>query len=151
MWSSLGYPTEDEEERRRNAEDLSDEEVLEKLRAHPEWKRRMVSLLLSVEDESGQMREADAAEMQFIEQIRQMGREALTAWAPRQVLQASREVRQCGSVWREGKKNGAGTPRLGKSVWKSRNIALEASDSALCRSRQGPSPGLFAAFATRAH
>ena len=45
----------------------------------------MESLLLAVDDERGDLREADAAEMRIIDEMRQMGREALTAWAEGQV------------------------------------------------------------------
>lgn len=84
---------------------LSDEELLKKLKAHPHLRNRMESLLLIVEDETGDLREADAAELRVIEEIRRMGQESLQAWASEQVEKTSREVRQTGQVWREGKKN----------------------------------------------
>ncbi len=93
---------------------LSDAEFLEKLKANPGLKDRMESLLLAVEDERGELREADAAELRIIDEMRQLGRESLTAWAQRQVVKTAEEIGQTKGVWREGKKNCGGTARLAK-------------------------------------
>jgi uncharacterized protein YqeY len=93
---------------------LSDAEFLEKLKANPGLRDRVESLLLAVEDERGDLREADAAEFRIIEEMRQLGRESLTAWAERQVVKTAKEARQRKGIWREGKKNFGGTARLGK-------------------------------------
>jgi hypothetical protein len=95
---------------------LSDEELLRRLSAHPHVRSRIESLLLVVEDEAGDLKEADAAEMRLIEEIRRMGQEAMEAWAARQVEKTAQEVSQAGGVWREGKKNCAGTPPSGTSA-----------------------------------
>ena len=58
---------------------LSDEELVRRLGAHPQLRNRMESLLLAVEDEAGDLREADAAELRLIDEIRRMGQEALQA------------------------------------------------------------------------
>ncbi len=105
--------------------DLGDEGLLEKLRSHPELRERIVGLLLAVEDEQGDLRTADAMEMKLMEELRQMGRESLSAWANNQVRKGTAEERQTGQVWQEGKKNCAGTPRLGKSAWKNRNFGAD--------------------------
>lgn len=89
---------------------LSDEELVRKLRAHPEVRHRLESIFQAVEDETGDLKEADVAEMRLIEEIRRLGQEALQAWASHQVQKTSRELQQTGGVWREGKKNSAGTP-----------------------------------------
>jgi uncharacterized protein with von Willebrand factor type A (vWA) domain len=95
---------------------LSDDELVRKLSAHPDLRKRVESLLLAVEDEAGEIKEADAAEMRVIEEMRRMGQEALQAWAERQVDKTSQELGRSGEpAWREGKKNCAGTPRLAKS------------------------------------
>ena len=83
---------------------LSDQYLLEKLNSHPTLRERVGYLLLAVEDETGDLKEADAAEMCLIEEMRQMGRESLTAWAERQVVKTAEEARQADSAWREGKK-----------------------------------------------
>ena len=88
----------------------SDEEIMRGLNAHPQIKSRIASMLAVVEDAAGDLREADAAEMRLIEEIRRMGQEAMQAWANRQVERSEQEIRRGGQVQREGKKNSAGTP-----------------------------------------
>ncbi len=83
---------------------LSDKVFLERLNANPGLRVRMESLLLAVDDERGDLREADAAEMRIINEMRQMGREALTAWAEGQATQRTEELTQAEGIWREGKK-----------------------------------------------
>ncbi len=91
---------------------LSDEAILKGINAHPQLKSRIASMLAVVEDAGGDLREADAAEMRLIEEIRRMGQEALQAWAERQVQKTEQELRQTEQVRREGKKNSTGTPPL---------------------------------------
>lgn len=95
---------------------LSDEEILRGLNANPRIKNRIASLLAVVEDAAGDLKEADAAEMRLIEEIRRMGQEAMQAWAERQVQKSEQELRRGGQVQREGKKNSAGTPPLATSA-----------------------------------
>ena len=45
---------------------MSDAELVERLRVYPELRRRMESLLLAVEDEAGELKMADEAEMRVI-------------------------------------------------------------------------------------
>ena len=90
----------------------SDEAILKGLNAHPQIKLRIASLLAAVEDAAGELKEADAAEMRMIEEIRHMGQEAMQAWATRQVQISEQEIRRSGQAHREGKKNSAGTPLL---------------------------------------
>jgi membrane-bound ClpP family serine protease len=95
---------------------LSDDDLVGKLSAHPHLRDRVESLLLAVGDEAGDLKEADAAEMLVIEEMRRMGQEALQAWAACQVDKTSKEFSQTGgAAWREGKKNCAGTQRLATS------------------------------------
>lgn len=91
---------------------LSDEELVKRLSRYPELRSRMESLLLAVEDEAGELKKADDAEMRVIEEMRRTGKVALQAWAERQIDKTSQETKQVGKVWREGKKNSAGTPPL---------------------------------------
>lgn len=96
---------------------MSDEALLNRLSGHPELRSRVESMLLVVDDEMGNLQEADAAEMQLIEQMRRMGQESLQAWATGQAAKASESVEQesktastgSGQAWREGKKNSNGT------------------------------------------
>jgi hypothetical protein len=94
---------------------LSDEALLDRLNEHPGLRSRVESMLLVVVDEKGELQEADAAEMQLIEQMRRMGQESLQAWATGQAVKAAERVRQESGVWRGGKKNSSGTAPLVKS------------------------------------
>lgn len=91
---------------------LSDAELVKRLGAHPELRSRMESLLLAVEDETGELKLADIAEMRIIEEMRRTGKVALEAWSRRQVDKTSQETEQVGEVRRDGKKNSAGTAPL---------------------------------------
>jgi hypothetical protein len=95
---------------------LSDEAILKGLNANPQIKSRVASLLAAVEDAGGDLKEADAAEMRMIEEIRRMGQEAMQAWADQQIVATEKAARRGGGVHREGKKNSAGTPPLATSA-----------------------------------
>jgi hypothetical protein len=58
-----------------------DRELCERLNRHPQLRARVESLLAVVEEAAGDCAKADAAERRVIEELRQMGNEALTAWA----------------------------------------------------------------------
>ena len=49
---------------------MSDEALLNRLNGHPELRSRVESMLLVVDDEMGNLQEADTVEMQLIEQMR---------------------------------------------------------------------------------
>lgn len=78
-----------------------DQRLLERLNRHPLLRARMESLLAVVEDAVGDWERADAAERRVIEELRQMGNEALTAWAERGVEKSS-VVAQAEPNWRPG-------------------------------------------------
>jgi hypothetical protein len=84
---------------------LNDEELIRRLNKHPNLRARFESILSAVEDESGDLKLADDAEMRMIDEVRRMGHEALQAWAERQTSQCSQLVGQADATWREGKKN----------------------------------------------
>jgi hypothetical protein len=94
---------------------MSDEALLKRLNGHPVLRGRVESMLLVVDDEMGNLQEADAAEMQLIEEMRRMGQESLQAWATGQVDKTSESVAQESRTWRGGKKNSNGTVHLAKS------------------------------------
>jgi hypothetical protein len=94
---------------------LSDDALLERLNAHPKLRSRVEAMLLIVMDEMGTLQEADAAEMELIEQMRRMGQESLQAWATGQAVKATDSVGQSGER-RAGKKNSSGTVPLVKSA-----------------------------------
>src|SRR5664279_694597 len=74
--------------------ELSDEALMAALRAHPELRKRVSSIVLAVEGGDGDLKEADAAEERMVEETRLLGREALRGWAERRVEATEREVRQ---------------------------------------------------------
>jgi hypothetical protein len=87
---------------------LSDEALLSFLHAHPRFRDRVASIVGAVENTDGDLGEADAAEERLIEEMRQLGREALQDWADNRVETAEREVRGQPGIHRHGKKNSAG-------------------------------------------
>ena len=83
--------------------------LIERLDCHPLLRARVESLLAVVEDAAGDCEKADAAERRMIEELRQMGHEALTAWAERGVEKQA-VLAQAEPDWRPGgKKNCIGT------------------------------------------
>ncbi len=91
---------------------MSDEEIMEGLREHPQIRSRIAGLLAVMNDAGGDLKRADDAEDRLIEEIRGLGQEAMQTWAQGQVEQTEEDVRRTGRAYREGKKNSAGTPRL---------------------------------------
>ena len=86
-----------------------DQVLCERLNGHPLLRARVESLLAVVEDAAGDCKQADAAERRVIEELRQMGNEALAAWAERGVEKPV-VVAQAEPDWRPGgKKNCIGT------------------------------------------
>ena len=83
---------------------VSDEEIVRRLRRHPQIRSRVAELLAVEEDSNGDLRRADDAEVRLIEEMRSLGRAAMQSWAQGQVIQREREVRQSGRAHREGKK-----------------------------------------------
>lgn len=105
----------------------------------------MESLLLAVEDETGELKSADAAEMRVIQEMRQTGKVALQSWAERQAGKASQELKQTAGVWSEGKKNSAGTAPLATSTSTNPNTVMAAKESA--HSHKAPKSATAAARA----
>ena len=92
---------------------MDNEELLTRLEANPELRERLEATLLAVADEQGELGDADAAEMKLIDEMRRMGHASLSAWAQRKATRET-EGRSGPGVWREGKKNSAGTPPSAK-------------------------------------
>src|SRR5271165_6476376 len=74
--------------------ELSDDALMAALRAHPELRKRVSSIVLAVEGDKGELTEADAAEERLVEEMRLLGREALHSWAETRVEATEREIRQ---------------------------------------------------------
>ena len=94
--------------------ELSDEALMAALRAHPELRKRMSSIVLAVEGDEGRVKEADAAEERIVDEMRLLGREALRSWAETRVEATEREVRQRPQMHRQGEKNSAGIRNSGR-------------------------------------
>ena len=88
--------------------ELSDDALMTTLRAHPELRKRVSSIVLAVAGEEGELKEADAAEERMVEETRLLGRAALRSWAERRVEATEREIRQRPQMHRQGEKNSAG-------------------------------------------
>ena len=89
--------------------DMTEEALAAFLRSHPDFRNRVASIALAMENAGGDLREADAAEERLVEEMRRLGREALQGWAEKRVEVTEQEIRQQPSVHRQGKKNSAGT------------------------------------------
>jgi hypothetical protein len=94
--------------------ELSDEALVAALRAHPELRKRVSSIVLAVDGADGELKEADAAEEHLVEEMRLLGREALRGWAENRVEATERELRQRPQMHRQGEKNSAGIPNSAK-------------------------------------
>ncbi len=92
---------------------MGDEELLTRLEGNPEIRERLEATLLAVSDEQGELGDADAAQMKLIDEMRRMGHASLSAWAQHKAAREA-ERRRGPGVWREGKKNSAGTPLSAK-------------------------------------
>ena len=94
-----------------------DQMLLERLNSHPLLRARVESLFEVVEDAAGDCEKADAAERRVIEELRQMGNEALTAWAERGVEKHAALAQAEPDGRPGGKKNFIGTRPLVGSRW----------------------------------
>ena len=90
---------------------MNDDELLARLQANPEVRAHLESTLRAIGDEQGELEDADAAELRLIDEMRRMGRASLNAWAQRKAAHETERRHEAAGVWREGKKNSAGTAR----------------------------------------
>jgi hypothetical protein len=91
-----------------------DQLFITRLNHQPQLRERMETLLNVVENVAGDCTPADAAEQSVIEEVRNMGNEALQCWADRAVQQATATVRhQQPALQGNGKKKSGGIPCSG--------------------------------------
>ena len=90
-------------------------ELSARLQKHPELRARVEQLLDLCEDRAGDLQNADEAERRVIEELRTLGHEVLEDWATGQVERSCEVLDRTAGVWREGKKNSAGTACSGTS------------------------------------
>ena len=85
----------------------------ERLLAHPQLKQRIEDLLNLVENSNSEVEKADLAEQRVIQQVRQIGQQALSSWAESQHHKQSEELRASYPLVRQHlKKNSTGTLAL---------------------------------------
>jgi hypothetical protein len=86
-----------------------DELLITRLNQHPHLRERMETLLNIVENVAGDCTKADAAEQSVIEELRNLGNEALQCWAEQAVQKATATVRhQQPALQGNGKKKSGG-------------------------------------------
>jgi len=87
----------------------SAQDFLERLQCHPFLKARFETLLDIVENSSGDVLKADQAEERVFEEIRQMGQQAIEAWAQRKHQRIESECVSRTELSRKEKKESTGT------------------------------------------
>jgi membrane-bound ClpP family serine protease len=93
--------------------DMTDEALVAFLRGHPDFRNRVASIALAMENADGDLDAADAAEERLVEETRHLGREALQGWAEKRVEATEQDIRRQPSLHRQGKKNSAGIRNSG--------------------------------------
>ena len=76
----------------------------ERLKAYPELKTKIESMLAIIENAGGDVEKAAEAERRIIEELRQMGNEVLHSWARRQQQKKEEEYNLKAGVNRKEKK-----------------------------------------------
>ena len=93
--------------------DMTEEALVAFLRGHTDFRNRVASIALAMENADGDLDEADAAEERLVEEMRHLGREALQGWAENRVEATEQDIRRQPSLHRQGKKNSAGIRNSG--------------------------------------
>ena len=85
----------------------------ERLIGHPQLRERIEALLNVVENSAGDIEQADLAEQRVIEEVRQIGQQALSSWAETQHQKQVKLLSQNHpSARKHLKKNSTGTAAL---------------------------------------
>ena len=89
----------------------SDITLEQRLSQYPSLKNRIELLINIIEDSAGDCQKANEAEMRVIDELRQLGSEALHCWAEHKLKQSSADFGEAHSTAaKSGKKNSGGTP-----------------------------------------
>lgn len=83
------------------------ESLEQRLDRHPELKSQMQALLAIVENREGRLELADDAELAILQQVRQMGGQALGEWGQQQADRKASELLQLNPCACKDKKNSA--------------------------------------------
>jgi hypothetical protein len=81
----------------------------ERLKAYPELKTKVETMLAIIENAGGAVEKAAAAERRIIEELRQIGSEVLHGWARRQQQKKEEEYNAKPGVNRKEKKSSIGS------------------------------------------
>ena len=92
----------------RSSDVDSADSFLERLKKHPHLLARFQSLLDVVDNSSGDVVKAAEAEQRVVEELRQMGQEALQAWAERKHSRIEAESDSRSDLTRKEKKTSSG-------------------------------------------
>ena len=87
----------------------------ERLKAYPELKVKIEVLLSIIENSGGDVEKAAEAERRILEELRQIGNEALHRWARQQQQKKEEEQQGKRGMNRKEKKSSTGTRDWGKS------------------------------------
>ena len=96
-------------------DNISTIDLVHQLDKHPQLKARIKALLDVVENASGDVVRADEAEHRFVEELRQMGLDAMQAWAQRKQNRVEAESDSRSDLTRKQKKESTGTHASAKS------------------------------------
>ena len=89
----------------------SDVTLEQRLSQYPSLKNRIELLVNIIEDSTGDCQKANEAEMRVIEELRQMGSEALHCWSEHKIARTTEDFdKEHSSAIKSGKKNSGGTP-----------------------------------------
>jgi hypothetical protein len=89
----------------------SDITFAQRISQYPSLKNRIELLMDVLEDCGGDCQKANEAELRVIEELRQMGSEALHCWAEHKVEQASEDFSKAhDAAAKSGKRNSGGIP-----------------------------------------
>lgn len=82
----------------------SEDALVRRLERHPAVKARVVRMLDLIENTGGDLKRADDAERQTIEEVRRLGQELLGDWGQGRADEEARQMKASGQVVRQVKK-----------------------------------------------
>lgn len=94
--------------------DTTSPDFMKRIEKHPALLKRFEQLLSIVENSAGDIEKANEAEMRVIQELREMGNEALTAWGEQRVSTLTENHKNTDDCYQAGKKNSGGIRPTGK-------------------------------------
>jgi hypothetical protein len=91
-------------------------DFIKRIENQPALLKRFEQLLCIVEDSVGDIQKANEAEMRVIEELRELGNEALTAWGKQQISSLTEDHKKKAGCYLAGKKNSTGIRHTDKSL-----------------------------------